>query len=165
MVWGRAGDYGCGMPIRRHYFPEHDLTLHVVWGKHTTEEVIEAYRSLDPTYATRWLSYFGPTAEMSPIAIADAPEIKRVRGEKRREIFGDAPKPFAMVCRSKSAEQFFFDFWQRYSECLECCFRTLEEAYDWLGLSEAARAAVERAIDRDDADFPDHGLESRPSPG
>src|SRR5262249_9736010 len=53
---------------------------------------------------------------------------------------------------SSSTEQFFVEFWQRYADFDDHSFRSLDEAYDWLGLSEAAPAAVARAIDAGAAD-------------
>ena len=137
------------MPIRLYNFPEHDLSVLVARGKHTSKDVIHAYQALDSTYATRWVKYLDPTADMSEIDLAHVPAMRRAKGEKRRELFGDNPKPAAIVCGSKVAEQFFIEFWRWYSESNERCFRSLDEAYDWLGLSEAARAVVARAIDAD----------------
>lgn len=74
------------------------------------------------------------------------------RDEKRKELFADEPKPYAMVCASRASEQ-YFDFWQRYqSDAGRACFYSLDEAYDWLGLSEAARAAASAIIQRWEAE-------------
>jgi hypothetical protein len=140
------------MPVKRYLFPEHDLMLHLVRGKHTSKEVIESLQGMDESCATRWLVYLDPTADMSKIDIAHVPAIRRVKREKRRELFGDSPKPFAVACDSKESQQYFFEFWREYSEGNECYFRTLGEAYDYLGLSEAARAAVAHVIDRGNAE-------------
>lgn len=141
------------MPNRRHSLPEHDLTLHLVHGTHTCAEAIQFFRSLDANCATRWLSYFDPTVDMSQIDIASVPEIKHVVAQKQEELFGEHAKAYAIVCGSESSEQYFFGFWQRYfvgpgvqSESTRC-FRSLDEAYAWLGLSDAGRAAVARAIE------------------
>jgi hypothetical protein len=141
------------MADRRCDLPEHDLTLHLVSGKHTSVEGLQFFRSLDSSCATRWLSYFDPTVDMSRIAIGSAPKIKRVIAQKRKELFGDHPKPYAIVCASEISEQYFFDFWWKYfvgpdaqAENMRC-FRSLEEAYDWLELAQAGRAAAARAIE------------------
>jgi hypothetical protein len=140
------------MADRRCSLPEHDLTLHLVSGKHTSAEGLRFFRSLDSSCATRWLSYFDPTVDMAQIDIGSAPEIKRVIAEKRRELFGDHEKPYAIVCGSERSRQYFFEFWSSYfvgpdaQENLRC-FRSLDEAYDWLELSQAGRAAVARAIE------------------
>jgi len=155
------------MADRRCSLPEHDLTLHLVSGKHTSAEGIRYFQSLDPSCATRWLSYFDSTVDMARLDIASAPEIKRAIVEKRRELFGEHAKPYAIVCESERSRQYFFEFWSRYfvgpdahAENLRC-FHSLEEAYDWLELSQAGRAAVARAIEdwetaraRDDRESP-----------
>lgn len=137
----------------RRNWPEHDLTLHLVSGNLTSAEIVHLFRNLDAGCATRWLSYFDPTVEMSQIDIASVPELKRVIAEKRRELFGDRPKPYAIVCGSEESEQYFVRFWWKYfagpnaqAENLRC-FRNLDAAYDWLELPEAGRAAVARAIE------------------
>jgi hypothetical protein len=155
------------MTDARRDLPEHDLTLHLVHGKHTSAEGIRFFQSLDSSCATRWLSYFDPTADLSPIAVASAPEIRRVITEKRKELFGAHAKPYAIVCASEMSAQYFFEFWSRYfvgpdahAENLRC-FRSLEEAYDWFELPQASRAVVARAIEdwemaraRDDRERP-----------
>ena len=141
------------MAYRRCDLAEHDLTLHLVSGKHTSAEGIRFFQSLDSSCATRWLSYFDPTVDLAPIAVASAPEIRRVIAEKRRELFGDHAKPYAIVCASEMSAQYFCDFWWKYFVGAEAqaenmrCFRTLEEAYDWFELPQASRAAVARAIE------------------
>lgn len=152
------------MSIYRYCFPERDLTVFVVREKHTSEQIIQAYRELDSTCATRWLVYLDPTTDMSKVDIAHIPAIRRARHEKRKELFGENPKLFAIVCASEESEQYFFKFWQEYTNVNEGIFNNLGEAYDWLGLDEAARAAVAHAIaaaarhdDRPDA-------QSRPLP-
>jgi hypothetical protein len=142
------------MVSRRRILPEHDLTLLVISGKLSSADVIEYFQGLDSSCcATRWLHYFDPTVDMSQIDIASVPELKRVIAEKRRELFGDHLKPFAVVCGSEGSEQYFFGFWSKYyfgpgvrAESWRC-FRSLEEAYDWLELPQASRAAVARAIE------------------
>jgi hypothetical protein len=137
------------MPDSRCRLPEHDLTLHLVRGVHSSAEGARFFRALDATCATRWLSYFDPTVELQ-IPIADMPGIKRLIDEKRRALFADKPKRYAIVCAAEPTQDYFLGFWRRYfpsaSDELRC-FRRLDEAYDWLGLSEAARVAVGRAID------------------
>lgn len=152
------------MPMDRYCFPEHDLMVHLIWGKHTSQEVIEAMQALDATCATRWLVYLDPTADMSKVDIAQIPAIRRAKSEKRKELFGDNPKLFAVACGSKKSRQYFFKFWGKYSDCGEHYFRTLGDAYDWLGLSGAARAAVAHAINRGDAEPASGGRAEPASP-
>jgi hypothetical protein len=154
------------MVCRRVCLPEHDLTLQLVSGVHSGEEAIQFYRALDAGCATRWLSYFGPTADMSKIDVASVPLLKRVLTEKQKELFGDKPKPHAIVCLSESSRQYFFDFWKPYfthgDESVVRSFRSLEEAYDWFGLSDEARAAVAGAIEGRDAAEPEVGRYAPP---
>jgi hypothetical protein len=137
----------------RRSLPEHDLTLHLVSGKHTSAEGIQFFRSLDSSGATRWLSYFDPTVDMAQIALGDAPEIKRVIADKRRELFGDHAKPYAIVCGSEISWRYFSEFWRRCYSAPDArtqnmrCFQSLEEAYDWFELPQAGRAAVARTIE------------------
>jgi hypothetical protein len=142
------------MAGRRRTLPEHDLTLHLVHGKLTSTDVSQYFRSLDSSCcATHWLHYFDPTVDMAQVDIASVPKLKRIIVEKRRELFGDAPKPFALVCASEGSQQYFFGFWSKYFVGPDAqaenwrCFRSLEEAYDWLELPQASRAAVARAIE------------------
>jgi hypothetical protein len=142
------------MPGRRRTLPEHDLTLHLVHGKLSSADVNLYFRSLDSNCcATRWLHYFDPTVDMAQIDIASVPKLKRIIAEKRKELFGEHPKPFALVCASEGSREYFFRFWLKYfsgpdaqAENLRC-FLGLEEAYDWLELTQATRAAVVHAIE------------------
>lgn len=137
------------MPISRYSFPEHDLTLLVTRGKHTGQDVIQTFQSMDASCATRWLKYIDETTDMSEVYLSNLPVMRRVKAEKRRELFGDSPKPSAVVCDASPSGQILIEFWQRYTDLGERCFRSLDEAYDWLGLSEAARDAVAHALDED----------------
>jgi predicted Fe-S protein YdhL (DUF1289 family) len=145
-IKSRSGVWHSKFPI---IVGEHDLTLHLVSGKHTGAEVIRFFGAMDATCATCWLIYYDPTLELQ-ISIADTPPLKHAIDYKRRELFGDKPKRYAIVCGNKTSEEFFFGFWRRYfpSQTDELrCFRSLDEAYDWLGLSDTGRVAVARAID------------------
>jgi len=125
--------------------------VHLVWGEHTSDEAIEFVRGLDRTCATRWVSWLHPTVDMSKIDVANIPAIKRAVDDKRQELFGDKPKPYALVCGAKACEQ-YFDFWRRYYSNAPPVFVSLDEAYDQLGLSEAARDAASGMIARWEAD-------------
>jgi len=131
--------------------PEHDLILHVVTGTHTGAEAIEFFRGLDATCAMRWLSYFDPTAELSQLDVASLPVLKQVIAEKRTELFGDKPKAHLIVAASEATAR-QFRFWRQYfghgDENAVRIFRSLDEAYDWLGLPKEGRAAVTRAVER-----------------
>ena len=120
--------------------------LHLVWGKHSSEEAIEFVQSLDETCATRWLCYYHPSVDMAGMDVARIPAVKRAVDEKRKELFGDKPKSYAMACASKSSEP-YFEFWRRYDSEAGRAFRSLDEAFDWLGLSEADRTAASAAIE------------------
>lgn len=118
----------------------------LVWGEHTSDEAIELIQGLDRACATRWVTYLHPTVDMSKIDVANIPAIKRAVNEKRQELFDQKPKPYALVCGSQACEQ-YFDFWQKYYSNAPPAFCRLDEAYDWLGLSEAARAVASRVIE------------------
>jgi hypothetical protein len=121
--------------------------LRLISGRYPAGEAIEFFRSLDKTCALRWLTYFYPTVDISEVDVANIPAIKRAIDEKRREIFGDKPKGYAVVCGSESSKQ-YFDFWSRYWCPDGAVFGSLDEAYDWLGLSETDRAAASRMLER-----------------
>ena len=141
------------MANSRRVLSEHDLTLHLVTGAHTSAEAIHFFQSLDDGCATRWLSYFDPTVDMSRIDIASIPEIRHVIAEKQKGLFGQKIKPYAIVCGSDASEQYFFGFWRKYYVGPEVqagsvrIFRGLDDAFDWLRLSNPARSAATRAID------------------
>ena len=112
---------------------------------------MQFYSALDTSCATRWLTYFDPTSDFSQVNVASVPVIKRVYSDKREELFGEKPKAHALACCSDSSRQYFFDFWKPYfglgDESIMHLCRSLEEAYDWLSLSEDARAEVIGAIE------------------
>jgi hypothetical protein len=123
--------------------PEHDLMLHLIWGKQNSEEVMQFAKSLDDTCAMRWLCYYHPNLDTAGMDVAHLPTIKRAFAEKRKELFGDKPKPHALAC----APDPYFDFWRRYDSEAQHSFHSLDEAYDFLGLSQADRKAATAAIE------------------
>lgn len=125
--------------------------LRLIWGEHTAEHAVEFVRSLDKTCATRWLSYFHPTVDLSTVSVAQLPRIKRAFDEKRRELFGDKPKASAIVCGSETVK-LYFDFWSKYAGSDERVFSSLDEAFDWLGLPETTRAVASHTLERWGAD-------------
>jgi hypothetical protein len=139
--------------------------LHLVWGEHSSEEAIQFVQSLDETCASRWLCYYHPSVTMAGMDVAHIPAVKRAVEEKRKELFGDKPKSYAMACTSKASEP-YFDFWRRYDSEAGHAFRSLDEAFDWLDLSEADRAAASAAIQSWEADVmaTSAATESRPPP-
>lgn len=121
--------------------------LRLIWGEHTAEHAIEFVQSLDEICATRWLSYFHPSVDLSKVTIAHIPPIKRAFDAKRRALFGDKSKAYAIVCGSESVRR-YFDFWSRYSGSDERVLSSLDEAFDWLGLTEAERAVAAHTLER-----------------
>ena len=81
-----------------------------------------------------------PSQPRAQVDVASVPVLKRVLSEKQKELFGDKPKRHAFVCVSESSRDYFFGFWKPYfthgDESMVKSFRSLEEAYDWLGLSD-----------------------------
>jgi hypothetical protein len=145
------------MADRRCLFPEHDLMIHLVWGRHSAEEAIRFIQALDETCATRWLCYYHPSVDMAGMDVANIPAVKRAQAEKRKELFGDKPKRHAMACPSKASDH-YFEFWREYDrQAAARAFHSLGDAYDWLGLSETARAAASAAIQSFEAEI-DAGL-------
>jgi hypothetical protein len=140
------------MTCRRVGLPEHDLTLQLVSGLHSAEEAAQFFRSLDATCATRWLSYFDSTADLSQIDIASIPLIKHAYVDKQRELFGDEPKAHVIVCRSGSVRQYLLDFLRTYfgrggGENLLSCYGSLEEAYANRAIEGLDAAAAPRRAD------------------
>ena len=131
----------------RRILPDHDLTLHLVSGGHTSAETLCFFQALDDRCATRWISYFDPTVDMSQTDIASMPAIREIMVKKRKELFPGKTKLHAIVCTSESSAQYFQDFWRNYvAEPDLRVFRSLGEAFDWLGLGEPARCAAASAI-------------------
>lgn len=126
--------------------------LHLVSGEHNSREAIQFVQALDETCATRWLCYYHPSVDMTGMDVAHIPAVKRAVEEKRKALFGSRPKPYAMACASKTSEP-YFDFWRRYDSEAGRAFRSLDEAFDWLDLSDAARTAACAAIERWEAEF------------
>jgi hypothetical protein len=132
----------------RYCLPEHDLMIHLVLGKHDSEEAMQFIQSLDETCAMRWLCYYHPAVDVAGMDVAHIPAVKRALAEKRKDLFGDKPKLHALACASRATDQ-YFEFWGRYDSSsgdAARAFRSLDEAYDWLGLSEAARAAASAIV-------------------
>lgn len=142
-----------GFELRR--FPEHDLALRVVSGTTTVEDVIRFYEGLDPSHGSRWLTYIDPdtTAETGDvIPVARIPEIRRAIAGKMEELFGAKRVASAVVCTPGALES-LLNFWRAYSDAGEthpvhpALFPTLDAAFEWLELPEAARAKVTRTVE------------------
>lgn len=158
-----------GFELRR--FPEHDLTLRIVSGPTTVEDVIRFYEELDASHGTRWLTYIDPgvVAEMGDIVpVARIPEIREVIAAKLEKLFGDKPVTGAVVSASTVLDD-ALHFWRTYSDAGEAhpihpaLFSTLDEAYNWLGLPDPARAEVTRAVE--DRIGAEKGLKAEHGPG
>jgi hypothetical protein len=142
-----------GFELRR--FPEHDLALRIVSGPTTVEDVIRFYQELDPSHGSRWLTYIDPntTAETGDVVpVARIPELRRAIAGKMEELFGGRQVASAVVCVPGALES-LLNFWRAYSDAGEAhpihpaLFPTLEAAYDWLDLPEAARVMVTGAVE------------------
>lgn len=142
------------MAIRIQRFPEYDLNLHVISRPHSGEEAIRFFEGLGaPQDATRWLTYFDPSVDMSGVDVASLPRLKRCIAEKQRELFGEtAPPPRVLVCSTSAHEEFFARFWSGYvlkgeihpvKPAIVC---GLQAAYDRFGLAPGARAAIGCAV-------------------
>jgi hypothetical protein len=142
---GRVAAYARFMAHRLCCLPGHDLMLHLVAGEHSSEEAIEFAQLLDETCASRWLCYYHPSVTMDGMDVARIPAVRRAVEEKRKQLFGDKPKAYALACTSKASKP-YFDFWRRYDSEAGRAFQSLDEAYDFLGLSGADRAAADAAI-------------------
>jgi hypothetical protein len=143
------------MGVRVKRLPENDLTLFIVSGPHTSEEALRLFEGLDTRAATRWLTYFDPTVDMSGVDVASFPRLKRAIAAKQKELFGDRPMVRAIVCSTWDAEQFFRKFWSSYVKAGDgppappALFEDLEAAFEWLALPMAARGAIAEAIESD----------------
>lgn len=125
--------------------------LRLIWGEHTAEHAVEFIQSLDRTCATRWLSYFHPSVDLSKVSVTQIPPIRRAFEQGRRTLFGGEPKAYAIVCGSEPVMD-YFDFWAKYSGSDERVFSSLDAAYDWLGLGDAVRALAAGTLERWTAD-------------
>lgn len=140
------------MTVRVKRFPEYDVDLQFVTAPHTAQDTIRFYEGLDASDATRWLVYLDPTMDMAGYDVATIPKLKRTVAAKLEEVFGENPRPRVIVCSSPAAQDFFLRFWPDYRETgdvrpgMPGIVTSLEAAYDWLGLPNAARAAVGRAV-------------------
>lgn len=142
-----------GIELRR--FPEHDLALRIVSGPTSVEDVIRFYKGLDASHAPRWITYIDPdttAAAGDVVPVARVPELRQVIAAKMEELFGDRPVVSIVVCPSRQLRG-ILKFWRAYSPAGEAhpirpaLFRNLDEAFERLGLPEAARAAVTSAIE------------------
>lgn len=154
------------MGIRLKRLPEHDINLELCSGTITAEEALRYWQELTPADARVWLTYFYPSADLSGWDVASLPKLKRLVAAQQKVVFGDKQVTPAVVCRSSLSEA-FLDFWTAYAASGDMhpskpmVFSSLEEACDGLGLSDAARAAVEQEIHREDPITPDASQSAR----
>lgn len=147
------------------HFPEHDLTVRIIRGPQTADEIIQFYKRLDRAYG-HWLTYIYPAEPLDlerDVPIDRIPELKRVIAEMRRALFGDRPQFTAVVSPPDDSVE-VYKFWRRYYATGEnvdtshiAFFSDLDEAYNWLGLTDAARAVATRTIE----EFQASGAEPR----
>lgn len=142
------------MSIRVTQLPDYGVNLTVYAGRITRDEVLEHYRGLnaaDAACATRWISYFDPSVDLSELDPSNFPELKRVLTAKLVEIYGGRIVTAAMVCDSR-VNQPMLSFWRSYTAsdaehpADPGLFSSLKAACDWLGLSADAREAVGAAV-------------------
>lgn len=150
------------MAIQTRRFPEYDVNLYVMRGTLTGEETIRFYEGLRaPEDAVSWITYFDPGLDLTSLDVASLPKIKRTIAMKQKALFVGEPAPRALVCSSAAHEEFFYEFWSGYvakgdvRPVKPAIVSSLEVAYDRLGLPDAARAAIRRAIRDLDASAPD----------
>lgn len=142
------------MGFEVHRFPEHGITLRIISGSISADDVIRFYKTLDATHGSRWLTFIdvasGALDAIDAIPVARFPEIREVIAAKTRELFGDKVLTNAIVCPSPKRAT-LLRFWRAYRKKNQGArvadFSEFEAAYDWLELSDAARAAVTRALE------------------
>jgi hypothetical protein len=134
-------------------FPEFGVALHIHSGPYSGEDLVRHYQSLGAADALRWIHYYDATAATWAVDLAVIPELKRVIAVKRGEIFGDeSPASVVVYGEGAGANEAFFSFWRSYAEADEphvtppLVFPTLAAACEGLSLPEAARAALEAAV-------------------
>lgn len=135
------------MAIRVKLFPEYKVSLHVYSGAITVEEVRKAVSELDP--ASRWLSYYTPTVDLSAIDVAHIPELRGIVSNKE-QARGGARLPTAIVTTSDSTAE-MLRFWCSYAVAAPsphepAIFDSLEEACRWLGLPPDAHGKIAAEI-------------------
>ena len=139
------------MALQLKRFPEFGVELHIRRGVSTSEELLQYFRSLGPADALRWIYYYDETADTSGVKLGHIPELKRIIAAKQEELFGDRPPPSAVVDGS-GVNRPFFDFWISFAATGDrhptppLVFPTLRQACERLGLPDAAREALERAV-------------------
>jgi hypothetical protein len=145
------------MGLSQTHFPEHDLTLRIYAGKVTADEVIRSYKEQDAATGSRWLTFVDlagetPQGIIGDIPVGRFPEIKRTLAAKTRSLFGDRRVSAAVVCSAEAFDE-IAGFWRAYAVAGEeapidaAFFTSVEEACAWLELTDAACAAVTRAIE------------------
>lgn len=133
------------MAIRLKRFPEYRLDFSVYSGVVTVAQVLRHFRKLDAR--ANWLSYFDATANLSGVDLGHYPLLKRGLMEKEAERDSDERRSCLLVNTSPRNDD-FVRFWCAYAaddiahaHQRELC-PSLEAAFDLLGLSDEARAAI-----------------------
>lgn len=137
------------MGIRTERFPEYGLTLVLYSGVISTEDVRTHMRELDPADLVLRINYLDPTMDYR-VDVAALPELKGIIRAKLRAL--DQGERAAAAFVSRCANDPAGTFWPNYLKIAEdfpgarASFTSLDEAFDWLGLPDAARQAVTGAV-------------------
>jgi hypothetical protein len=134
-----------GIVVKR--LPEYGLTLDVWRGTVTADEIIGHFEGMTAAEAGLRLSFIDPAATLYAMDIAHIPAVKRAADRLLNELYADRPVTSAIVC-TPGQNRPVIEFWRRYAwpdpeeGRHAVVFSSLDEAFDWLGLPEAARQKV-----------------------
>lgn len=138
------------MTIRVTRLPEFGVNISVYSGPITRAELIEHYGAInaaDAASADRWISYFGPTADLSELDVAAMCELRRLTAAKLSEVYGARTLTVAIVCKSPGNHA-ILNVWRSFLSADRGhpsqlhLFPSLKDACDWLELPGAASFAL-----------------------
>lgn len=141
------------MGIRLKRFPEYGLELYIYSGPISCEEMLRHLQRVDGS--ADWLSYLGPTADLSGIDVAHFPLLKRTAAAREASAPPkEQPSRHALVTVSAVNTQ-FVQFWCNYGRIGvpqahdRVVFSTLEQACRWLGLPPGGCERIAEAAEAD----------------
>jgi hypothetical protein len=144
------------MGVRLQAFPEHGVSLQVVDGTVTPDELFKHFCALRERAAAgwrppaRWITYIAPTADPSLLDVSSLPDLRRAAAAAISEVYADEPFTEVFVCAPGSNWR-FIDTWRRYLEAggeraATVHLPNLQAACDRLNLSDSAHKALAEAI-------------------
>jgi hypothetical protein len=145
------------MGVRLQPLPEHGVTLQVLEGTVTPDELFKNLLAMRERAAggwrppSRWISYVAPTADLSPLNLDSIPNLRRAAAIAIKDVFADEPFTNVFVCAPSSNWQ-VIDTWRRFIEVrgehptVPVLLPNLQAACDRLNLPDLAHRALAEAI-------------------